>query len=392
VRCSRPPSRLAPSASRRYCPPPHGFPSHLAVTPPGHSTSPAMPPAAPRAPARGDCGARARGVTRSLIPPRSSTRTPSSGPRAGVAERLIRFSRSRGRNPRSPLRLHGEPPRVAPPRSARLESAPPSLLSGTVYRPVPERGGRPREILQVGRRSAGPGRPPPPTSRSAPEIGAGPAAGPQDVQVNLCHVGVLAPGQSRQWTKALRADGAPLDRPQVPRQSSAARLPGHLRPATLTRPALRQRPAGRDGRARRRATVGGTRLEHLLALDAALTADGGRTLSTSGRGARLSTTPACNFEVYVAGTCRAAGAGGRYYYLMDAIRPGPCRVGVSSPRHHRRGAAIPCRVALATKAGCTRPSVRAASGLAGAAPAADSGRRLLIPSSDPASSSSWSSR
>ena len=58
------------------------------------------------------------------------------------------------------------------------------------------------------------------------------AAGLQDFQVNLGHVGVLAPGLAA-LDEALRARRAPLDRPQGPRQSLAARSPAP--PATRPR-------------------------------------------------------------------------------------------------------------------------------------------------------------
>jgi len=88
-------------------------------------------------------------------------------------------------------------------------------------------------------------------------------------------------GDRRQWDEALRADRAQLDRPRRdPRQSLPSALAGRnvKRHDTPPCPSSSARPGGADGRARRqRQRAAAPGLEHLLAMDAALTAESGRT-------------------------------------------------------------------------------------------------------------------
>ena len=68
------------------------------------------------------------------------------------------------------------------------------MLLGTVYRQEPERGGRPREMRQVGAELLGQGDLAADVEIVRLTIALVRAAGVHDFQVNVGHVGVLAPG------------------------------------------------------------------------------------------------------------------------------------------------------------------------------------------------------
>jgi ATP phosphoribosyltransferase regulatory subunit len=156
------------------------------------------------------------------------------------------------------------------------------------------------------------------------------SAGLEDFQVNLGHVGVLAPGlaaleeplrgQVRRWID--RKDRAGLTRALAGRGGDAGtlvRLPFVIGRRDALETALRDAPP---------AAVAG--LRHLLALDDAL-ADGerGHVVYDLGEVRGLDYYTGVHFEVYVSGAGRAAGAGGRYDELMGRFgRPIPA-VGVS---------------------------------------------------------------
>jgi ATP phosphoribosyltransferase regulatory subunit len=202
--------------------------------------------------------------------------------------------------------------------------------SGTVYRQEPERGGRPREILQVGAELLGQGDPSADIEIVRLTIALLRAAGVQDFQVNLGHVGVLAPGlaalpadlrgEVRRWID--RKDRGSLSRALASAGGDAATLT--VLPFVIGR---REALTGALGLAPRAATGG---LEHLLALDAALTEDErSHVVYDLGEVRGLDYYTGMHFEVFVAGTGRAAVAGGRYDELMARFgRPMPA-VGVS---------------------------------------------------------------
>ena len=265
-----------------------------------------------------------------LIPPTleyQDTFLRAGGP--DVAERLIRFPDRDGRILALRYDFTASLARVAATTFAQRRRPLRLCYSGTVYRQEPERGGRPREMLQVGAELLGQGDLAADIEVVRLTIALVRAAGLQDFQVNLGHVGVLAPGIAALAEDAARRR-APLDRPQGPRQSlpGAASATGDA--GTLRR--CRSSSAGaRRSRARwpvpRAARPG---LEHLLALDAALTADE-RThvVYDLGEVRGLEYYTGVHFEVFVAGAGRAAGAGGRYDDLMGRFgRPMPA-VGVS---------------------------------------------------------------
>jgi ATP phosphoribosyltransferase regulatory subunit len=199
-----------------------------------------------------------------------------------------------------------------------------------VYRQEPERGGRPRETLQVGAELLGDGSLQADVEIVRLTLALVRSAGLEDFQVNLGHVGVLAPGlaaleeplrgQVRGWID--RKDRAGLTRALAGRGGDAAtlvRLPFVIGRRDALETALPEAPP---------AAVAG--LRHLLALDDALADDErGHVVYDLGEVRGLDYYTGVHFEVYVSGTGRAAGAGGRYDELVGRFgRPMPA-VGVS---------------------------------------------------------------
>ena len=307
------------------------LPSQLAVTPPGALDL------------TGEAARRRRQLQRAalqvleqagyeeLIPPTleyQDTFLRAGGP--SVAERLIRFPDRDGRILALRYDFTASLARVAAttfagaPRPLRLSYA------GPVYRQEPERGGRPREMLQVGAELLGQGDLAADIEIVRLTIALLHAAGLQDFQVNLGHAGVLAPGIAgvedelradvRRWID--RKDRASLCRALAGAEGAAATLT--VLPFVIGR---REALAGALGLAPRAAAPA---LEHLLALDSALTpGERGHVVYDLGEVRGLDYYTGMHFEVYVAGAGRAAGAGGRYDELMARFgRPMPA-VGVS---------------------------------------------------------------
>jgi ATP phosphoribosyltransferase regulatory subunit len=199
-----------------------------------------------------------------------------------------------------------------------------------VYRQEPERGGRPREMLQVGAELLGQGDLAADIEIVRLAIALLRAAGLRDFQVNLGHAGVLAPGlaavaedlraEVRRWID--RKDRGSLCRALADATGAAAtltRLPFVIgRRDALTGALGQAPPAAASG------------LEHLLALDAALTEEE-RTpvVYDLGEVRGLEYYTGMHFEVFVAGTGRAAGAGGRYDELMARFGRSMPAVGLS---------------------------------------------------------------
>jgi ATP phosphoribosyltransferase regulatory subunit len=199
-----------------------------------------------------------------------------------------------------------------------------------VYRQEPERGGRPRETLQVGAELLGEGSLQADVEIVRLTIELIRSAGLEDFQVNLGHVGVLAPGlaaleepvraQVRRWID--RKDRGGLTRALAERTGAAAtllHLPFVIGRREALEAALGTTPAPAiDG------------LRHLLALDSALgSSERSHVVYDLGEVRGLDYYTGVHFEVFVSGTGRAAGAGGRYDELMGRFgRPMPA-VGVS---------------------------------------------------------------
>lgn len=248
----------------------------------------------------------------------------------GVAERLLRFPDRDGRVLALRYDFTSSIARIA---ATTFAGAPLPLrlsYSGRVYRQEPERGGRPRETLQVGAELLGDASLEADVETVRLTIELIRAAGLSDFQVNLGHVGVLAPGlaaleepvraQVRRWID--RKDRGGLTRALAGRGGDAATLL-HLPFVIGRRDALEGALGGTP-----EAAVGG--LRHLLALDDALgRGERGHVVYDLGEVRGLDYYTGIHFEVYVSGAGRAAGAGGRYDELMGRFgRPMPA-VGVS---------------------------------------------------------------
>jgi ATP phosphoribosyltransferase regulatory subunit len=266
-----------------------------------------------------------------LIPPTleyQETFLRAGGPAA--ADRLIRFPDRDGRILALRYDFTASLARVA--TTTFAGSAGPLRLcySGTVYRQEPERGGRPREMLQVGAELLGQAGLPADIEIVRLTIALLRAAGVRDFQLNLGHVGVLAPGlaalpesernEVRRWID--RKDRGSLGRALVGMTGDAASLAA-LPFVIGRREALHAAVAPAPAAAR-------PGLEHLLALDAALSDDErGHLVYDLGEVRGLDYYTGVHFEVFIAGAGRAAGAGGRYDDLMARFgRPMPA-VGVS---------------------------------------------------------------
>ncbi len=155
-------------------------------------------------------------------------------------------------------------------------------------------------------------------------------SGLADFQVNLGHVGVLAPGlgavdetqrdEVRRWID--RKDRGNLDRALGAAKGDARSL--------TTLPFVIGRREALDAALRSGPPGARTSLEHLLALDAALTVrERNHVVYDLGEVRGLDYYTGIHFELYVAGAGRAAGAGGRYDELMGRFgRPMPA-VGLS---------------------------------------------------------------
>jgi ATP phosphoribosyltransferase regulatory subunit len=248
----------------------------------------------------------------------------------GVAERLLRFPDRDGRILALRYDFTSSIARIAATTFAGAGLPLRLSYSGKVYRQEPERGGRPRETLQVGAELLGDGALGADVEIVRLTIELIRSAGLEDFQVNLGHVGVLAPGlaaleeplrdQVRRWID--RKDRAGLTRALADRADDAetlARLPFVIGRRDALENALGDAPP-----------LAVTGLRHLLALDDAL---GGsertHVVYDLGEVRGLDYYTGIHFEVFVAGAGRAAGAGGRYDGLMGRFgRPMPA-VGVS---------------------------------------------------------------
>jgi ATP phosphoribosyltransferase regulatory subunit len=156
------------------------------------------------------------------------------------------------------------------------------------------------------------------------------AAGLKDFQINLGHVGVLAAGLEA-IEEPLRSDVRRwIDRKD--RGSLRAALASLTGDACtlMTLPFVIGRRDALEEAARTAPQASRAGLEHLLALDAALTAgERAHLVYDLGEVRGLDYYTGIHFELYVAGAGRAAGAGGRYDDLMGRFgRPMPA-VGVS---------------------------------------------------------------
>jgi len=249
---------------------------------------------------------------------------------AEVADRLIRFTDRDGRILALRYDFTASLARVAA-TTFRTAARPLRLCySGTVFRQEPDRGGRPREILQAGAELLGQGDLAADVEivRLTLELARG--AGLGDFQLNLGHAGVLAAGltglseerrlEVRRWID--RKDRGNLTRAlaQAPAEAQALTT---LAFVIGRREALESALAGATPSAR-------PGLQHLLALDAALSpADRSHVVYDLGEVRGLEYYTGIQFELFTAGAGRAAGAGGRYDALMGRFGTPMPAVGVS---------------------------------------------------------------
>jgi len=202
--------------------------------------------------------------------------------------------------------------------------------SGPVYRQEPERGGRARETLQVGAELLGEADLAADVEIVRLTLALAKAAGVRDFQVNLGHAGVLADGLGA-LDDTLRAEVRRwIDRKD--RGSLARALdgtPAEAR-ALLELPFIIGRREALDSVLRSAPNGARAALQHLAALDAALGADERSHLVYDlGEVRGLDYYTGIHFELFVAGTGRAAGAGGRYDELMGRFGRAMPAVGVS---------------------------------------------------------------
>lgn len=247
-----------------------------------------------------------------------------------VADRLIRFTDRDGRILALRYDFTASLARVAA-TTFRAAALPLRLCyTGKVFRQEPDRGGRPRETLQAGAELLG-------TAGLAADVEIvrltlelARTMGLKDFQLNLGHVGVLAPGLAalpeaeravvRRWID--RKDRGNLTRALAGLGEAAQEL-GTLAFVIGRRDALE----AAHQRASAHARPG---LEQLLALDDALSpADRAHLVYDLGEVRGLDYYTGIQFELFTAGAGRAAGAGGRYDGLMGRFGAPMPAVGVS---------------------------------------------------------------
>ncbi|MFL5401348.1 MAG: ATP phosphoribosyltransferase regulatory subunit [Gemmatimonadales bacterium] len=307
------------------------FPTSFAAIPPGALDLTGEAVRRRRLLQRGAMDALERAGYEELLPPTfeyEDTFLRAGG--RGVAERLVRFPDRDGRILALRYDFTASLARVAAttfadaPRPLRL------CYSGKVYRQEPERGGRPRETLQVGAELLGQGDLAADIEVVRLTLRLLASAGLRDFQLNLGHVGVLAAGLGaleeplrsdvRRWID--RKDRGSLRRALASFSGDACTL--------MTLPFVIGRREALEQAARAAPQASRAGLDHLLALDNALEPEErGHLVYDLGEVRGLDYYTGIHFELYVAGAGRAAGAGGRYDDLMGRFgRPMPA-VGVS---------------------------------------------------------------
>jgi ATP phosphoribosyltransferase regulatory subunit len=226
----------------------------------------------------------------------------------GVAERMIRFLDLDGRLLALRYDFTASVARVAA-TTFRDTSGPLRLsYSGKVFRQEPERGGRPREILQAGAELLGAADLAADLEILRLTVSLLQAGGVAEFQLNLGHAGILAPGLAavddsirpavRRWID--RKDRGSLQRALAGATAEACTL--------LTLPFVMGRRAALEVAVREAPAASRPGLQHLLALEQAL--------SDNERVRGLDYYTGIHFEVFVAGAGRAVGNGGRYDGLM----------------------------------------------------------------------------
>jgi ATP phosphoribosyltransferase regulatory subunit len=307
------------------------FPTSIAAIPPGALDLSGEAVRRRRALQRATMAALEKGRYEELIPPTfeyEDTFVRAGGPE--IAERLVRFPDRDGRILALRYDFTASLARVAATTFADATGALRLCYSGKVFRQDPERGGRPREMLQVGAELLG-------QSDLAADIEIVrltltllAAAGLKDFQINLGHVGVLAAGLAA-LEEPLRADVRRwIDRKDRGSLREALKNLSGDAQALMTLPFVIGRRDALEEASSSAPAASRAGLDHLLALDAALTAgERAHIVYDLGEVRGLDYYTGIHFELYIAGAGRAAGAGGRYDELMARFgRPMPA-VGVA---------------------------------------------------------------
>jgi len=238
----------------------------------------------------------------------------AGGEAPDVADRLIRFLDLDGRLLALRYDFTASVARLA---ATKLADRPTPLrlsYAGKVFRQDPEREGRrPREILQVGGELLGEAATGADVEVLRLALGLVRASGAREFQVNLGHVGALAPALARLPPEERAAVRRLIDRKDAAGLAAAA--PGALTelPFIIGRRDALERAArvARDSSQAREA------IDRLRAVDAALTDDDRRhVVYDFGEVRGLDYYTGIHFEVFVAGAGAAVGAGGRYDDLM----------------------------------------------------------------------------
>lgn len=303
----------------------------IAPTPPGAQDFTGPAAAARRRLQRAAAEVLERGGYQELLPPTfeyEEVFVRAGGPE--VADRLIRFTDRDGRILALRYDFTASLARVA---ATTFRSAPRPLrlsYSGKVFRQEPDRGGRPREILQAGAELLGQGDLDADVEIVRLTLELARAMGLKDFQLNLGHAGVLAPG-----LQALSEDRRPAVRRWIDRKDrgnltrALAEAPSDARALASLAFAIGRRDAldAALTNAPPRARPG---LEHLLALDGKLAgSDRQHIVYDLGEVRGLDYYTGVHFELFTAGAGRSAGAGGRYDALMARFGEPMPAVGVS---------------------------------------------------------------
>ena len=233
------------------------FPSSIAAIPPGALDLTGEAVRRRRALQRATMGALEQAGYEELIPPTfeyEDTFVRAGGPE--VAERLVRFPDRDGRILALRYDFTASLARVAATTFSDAGRTLRLCYSGKVFRQEPERGGRPREMLQVGAELLGQGDLAADIEIVRLTLTLLAAAGLKDFQINLGHVG-RARRRARRNRGAAPSRREALDRPEGSRQPARRARESVGRRLHAHDSAVRHRAAGRPGgggphRARRR--------------------------------------------------------------------------------------------------------------------------------------------
>jgi ATP phosphoribosyltransferase regulatory subunit len=249
---------------------------------------------------------------------------------SGVIERLIRFLDLDGRTLALRYDFTASVARVAATAFADRESPLRLCYSGKVYRQEPDRGTRPREILQVGAEILGASGATADLELIRLALRLAAAVGLRDFQLNVGHIGALAPALAA-LPEAVRADVRRwIDRKDRGSLTAALAAAPADALALLTLPFVMGRRDAIDAARATAPHASQEPLDQLLALDAALSPEERQhVVYDLGEVRGLDYYTGLQFELFAAGAGRALGAGGRYDGLMGRFGRAMPAVGLS---------------------------------------------------------------